>query len=156
MKSSLKRLEYEHRLHEEEISQKQWTAAAEKMKALEFRDDVYMIKNPRGREDLAGEAMFQRNCVLGYADRVRRGEEQILFLRKRAEEETPLVTLEVLPGGKVGQIFRAMNEPPSAEEMRFLEKWAKEKHLILPEEPLPPRAGDFPLEEEWNEDLFGL
>ena len=152
LKSSLKRLEYEYRLHEEEISREQWGIAAEKMKELEYKDEVYMIKSPKCKEDLVHEASHQHNCVLTYADKIKRGEEQIVFMRKCNEEEKPLVTLEVLPGGRVGQVFRAFNNSPSDEEMKFIKKWAKEKGLIMPESPLPPGvAGNMIIGDFWGE-----
>lgn len=140
LKSSLKRLKYEYRLHEEEISREQWALAAEKMKELEYKDEVYMIKSPNCKEDLEHEAYHQHNCVLTYADKVMRGEEQIVFMRKCNEEDKPLVTLEVLPGGRVGQFSRAFNNSPSNEEVKFIKKWAEAKGLIMPENPLPPRV----------------
>ena len=154
LKSSLKRLEYEYRLHEKEIALKQWGLAVEKMKELEFKDDVYMIKSPTSKEDLDHEASQQHNCVLGYAEKVKRGEEQIVFLRKCDEEDKSLVTLEVLPGGRVGQVFRAFNNSPSKEEMKFIRKWAKAKGLIMPENPLPPRAAGNTMDEGFG-DTFG-
>ena len=154
LKSSLKRIEYENRLYENEISQKQWGIVSEKMKELEYKDDIYMIKSPNCKEDLAHEASHQHNCVLDYADKVRRGEEQIVFMRKCEQEDTPLVTLEVLPGGRVGQIFRAFNNSPSNEEMRFIEKWAKAKDLIMPEKPFPPRTAGNMMNEGFGE-VFG-
>lgn len=157
LKSSLKRLEYEYRLHEEEISREQWAMAAEKMKELEYRDEVYMIKSPNCKEDLEHEAHHQHNCVMIYADKVKRGEEQIVFMRKCNEEDKPLVTLEVLPRGRVGQVFRAFNNSPSDEEMKFIKKWAKEKGLIMPENPLPPGvAGNMIIENFWGEFEGGL
>lgn len=155
LKSSLKRMEYEYRLHEKEISLKQWKLAAEKMKELEYEDGNYMIKSPCCKEDLAYEASHQHNCVLGYAERVKRGEEQIFFMRKSDEEEKPLVTLEVLPGGRVGQIFRAFNNTPSNEEMKFIKKWAREKGLIMPENPFPPRAANNDMMNEGFGGVFG-
>lgn len=151
LKSSLKRLEYEHRLHEKEISLKQWVIAAEKMKELEYKDDVYMIKIPNCKEDLAHEAAHQHNCVLDYADMVKRGEEQIVFMRKCDEEEKPLVTVEVLPGRRVRQIFRAFNDSPSKEEMKFIMKWANEKGLIMPVETCPPRVAGNMMFEDFEE-----
>ncbi len=139
LKSSLKRLDYEYILRSKEIALKQWELAAEKMKELEFKDDMYMIKIPTCIEDLAHEASQQHNCVLDYFEKVERGEEQIVFLRKCEEEDKSLVTLEVLPGGRVGQVFRAFNTSPSEEEMEFIKKWAKAKGLVMPENPLPPR-----------------
>ena len=154
LKSSLKRLEYEYRLHEKEIDLNQWETAMKKMKELEFKDDVFMIKSPTCKEDLAQEASQQHNCVLGYSEKVKRGEEQIVFLRKCDEEEKSLVTLEVLPGRRVGQIFRAFNDSPSKEEMEFIDKWAKAKGLIMPERPLPPRDACEMVDED-DEDPFG-
>lgn len=142
LKSALQRLSYEHKLHEEEIFNKQWAIVSDKMRELEFTDDVYLIKSPRCKNDLIYEAEHQHNCVMGYAEKVRRGEEQILFMRRCEEENKPLVTLEVLPGGRVGQIFRACNEAPSDEEMEFIRKWAEAKKLIMPVNPFPMRAAD--------------
>lgn len=155
LKSSLKRLDYEYRLHEMEIDLNQWEAAMNKMKELEFKDDVYMIKSPTCKEDLAQEASQQHSCVLGYSEKVKRGEEQIVFLRKCDEEEKSLVTLEVLPGRRVGQIFRAFNDSPSKQEMEFIEKWAKAKGLIMPETPLPARYADDMVDEVYEDPFEG-
>ena len=113
-----------------------------------------MIKSPTCKEDLAHEASQQHNCVLDYAEKVKRGEEQIVFLRKCDEEDKSLVTLEVLPGGRAGQVFRAFNNSPSKEEMKFIRKWAKAKGLIMPENPLPPRVAGNTMDEGFG-DTFG-
>lgn len=142
LKSSLKRLTYEYKLHEEEISKKKWENALNNMRKLEYSDGTYLIKSPRCKEDMENESEYLHNCVRNYANKVFRGEEQILFMRKCTEEDIPLVTLEVFPDGRVGQMFRAYNAKPSEEEMEFIKKWAKTKHLIMPDNPLPPRVAD--------------
>ncbi|MCR5022747.1 MAG: PcfJ domain-containing protein [Lachnospiraceae bacterium] len=138
--SSLMLIKYKKRLHEQELNEKLWEESVERMKKLEYAADDYTIIAPKGKEDISIEAREQHNCLLGYTDKVTRGEEMIMFLRKKEHPDESLVTIEVMPDGNIGQIFRAFNQSPDSTEMAFIREWAGKMNLKMPEMPIPPRA----------------
>ena len=138
--SSLMKMQYEERLHDAAEDEKRWKKVADRMKRYEFSDGTYRITYPANKKDMEREARHQHNCILGYIDNVQNGYEMILFMRKNENPDKPLVTIQLSNDGKIGQVFRAFNEYPSREELRFIRKWAKERGLKMPEVLLPPRA----------------
>ena len=102
--SSLMLMKYKEKIHKEEIDKRMWAESYEKMKTLEYEAGEFKIIAPETKEALEDEARQQHNCLSGYIGKVTRGEEMILFLRSKDDPEKSQVTIEVLPGGDVGQI----------------------------------------------------
>lgn len=99
-------------------------------KKLEFSNDDYSIIVAKTSEDLISEGVNLHHCVGSYVDKVKNGDCSIFFLRKTNDLETSLITIEVREDKIVqvrGLCERLMNE----EERNFLNKWIKEKGLIL-------------------------
>ncbi len=125
------------------------------MEPYMYSNKKYKILRPETPEDIISEGQNQYNCVGGYVDKVTRGEEMILFMRKCKHEKESLITIEVFPNNMVGQIFGRYNASPSDEEMDFIRECAGEKGLILPACPMRPRAADTEPDPFENEFLFG-
>ncbi|MCR4589747.1 MAG: PcfJ domain-containing protein [Lachnospiraceae bacterium] len=144
--SSLMRMRYMLKIHKDEIDRKMWERSYEKMNGLEYEDGEYMIMAPEAKENLEDEARQQHNCLAGYIGKVTRGEEMILFMRKKKKPEKSLITIEVMPDGMVGQIFGEMNRDPSEREMAFIREWSERMELTLPVIPVSARAAN-----DWND-----
>ena len=138
--SEFKRLRYRERIHSEEIDRKLWKEASKKMKKLEYGTERYAVIAPSCKEDMQKESRELHSCVDGYAEKVVRGEEMILFMRDKSNIQSPLITIELFNNGQIGQIFGICNRDPDTDEMSFISKWAEEKNLRLPETRYAPRA----------------
>lgn len=95
---------------------------------LEYQKGEFCIIYPKTTDAIKEEGSKLRHCVGSYISRVVRGETAILFLRKKEEPETPLVTVE-LKGKRLNQISGFYNRRPSYDEKQFLKDWAKQRNL---------------------------
>lgn len=93
-------------------------------KSLEYSYKDYQFIYPKSTEEIKQEAVQQNNCVASYIDRVINGECHILFLRKKAEPEKSLVTIEVR-NNCIVQARRRFNDPVTQEEQEVINKWNK-------------------------------
>ncbi len=89
-----------------------------------YSDGIYSIIVPTGALDIIREGRLQRHCVGGYAERHLSGKLTILFLRKAAEPDTPLYTIE-MQDKRLVQIRGYQNADPDGEAMEFVDKWLK-------------------------------
>lgn len=114
---------------------KGWTESAAVMKkrfSWKPAGGKWQIKTPENASDLADEAKQQSNCVLGYAERVSKQQDYIVFLRSSAKEDEgkSVGTIEVRPDGRIGQFYLEGNGAPLPEHIEFIRRWAKEKGLV--------------------------
>ena len=63
----------------------------------EFSDGVYCIVMPSCADEIINEGKAQSHCVGSYAERMAKGEDIILFLRKLSERDKPFYTIEIRP-----------------------------------------------------------
>ncbi len=140
LESSYNRIKYWIRIHKEEIDQRNWLKAVDRMKSLEYTGDEYLIVCPKEMDELKKEGSALHNCVGRFTDNVCYGADMILFLRRKEDPEIPFVTIQVLPNKQITQIFGCCNSDPDKDVMEFIEKWAGEKELIMPSEKYGPRA----------------
>jgi len=89
-----------------------------------YSDGIYSIIVPTCALDIIREGRLQRHCVGGYAERHLIGKLTILFLRKAAEPDTPLYTIE-MQDKRLMQIRGYQNADPDGEAMEFVDKWLK-------------------------------
>jgi hypothetical protein len=97
---------------------------------LEFEGKKYTIVIPKTSKDIIAEGTSLSHCVSSYVDRVINQETYIFFLRLTEAKDRSLITLE-LHENKIVQAKGSYNRPVIKEEYDFLEKYSKEKELIL-------------------------
>lgn len=118
-------------LYEEKINELKWQTSAERMLQYEWKPggQKYQIVSPRKPEDMYDEAQQQQNCLASYVKRVTNGETLIFFLRSSKKElaDKSIVTIEVYPNGKVGQVLAKNNHRPSFDQLHFVKLWADSK-----------------------------
>lgn len=97
---------------------------------LEFSSGKYAIIEPKSTGDIFKEANQMHNCVASYIDKIIEKRTQIVFLREKSSLEDSLVTVEV-KNKHICQAYQKNNTQISEEQKDFLEKYAKNKKLIL-------------------------
>lgn len=102
----------------------------EAIQDLTYSGKGYCIVIPSKPEELADEGINLSHCVGDYIDRVANGECHILFLRRRAEPDRPLVTLQ-LSGRQICQAQGMNRRPITDQERKFLEHWGREKDIQI-------------------------
>lgn len=92
---------------------------------MEWEQRHYVIKQLRKALDLFHEGRLLSHCVFSYRARCFRGESYIFSLRLKEEDdqETPLVTIEIV-NGEVFQARGKFNRDPKPEEQRIIGAWA--------------------------------
>lgn len=99
---------------------------ARRMKKYDFAYGGYIIRLARNAEEITAEGQALKHCVGGYASRHMEGKTTILFLRKAADPNTPLATIE-MDGNKLRQIRGYRNDanqaPASRTYKRILDEW---------------------------------
>lgn len=101
---------------------------AEKHKKYIFSGCGFIIFPASSTEELIEESKELNHCVRTYAERVARGETEIMFVRAEAEPKIPLYTLE-LKGKKVIQFRADHNKRPPEEAINFVNFWCKKHDL---------------------------
>ena len=119
---------YKKSLYEKVINEQKWQASADRMAQYEWKPggQKYQILSPKKPEDMYDEAQQQQNCLASYVERVTNGEDMIFFLRSSKKElsDKSIVTIEVYPNGKVGQVLAKNNHKPSFDQLHFVKLWA--------------------------------
>ncbi len=110
----------------------------EHAKAWEFEDDEYMVVVPTCAEDFITEGRLQHNCVGGYVNAVLDSNRgcHVIFLRKKANPEIPVLTVEIDSYNykpRIRQFLLAHNQRPNPHTQPELfnlqdrlEKWVRE------------------------------
>lgn len=105
-----------------------------KVEKLEYREnDDYVVKIPTKPEDLAEEGLALNHCVKSYINKVVEGKTNIVFIRKKEDEEKSFFTVEVDNDKNIVQAHGFANCNVSAVEglRDFVKEWAKNKHLKI-------------------------
>lgn len=88
-----------------------------KEKKLLFEYGNYEVILPKEPQDLVTEGQLMHHCVGGYVDSVLKEKTLIVFIRNKADLETPYITCEIKPtDGTIGQYFLAYDKYISSEE----------------------------------------
>jgi len=111
-----------------EIEQKQWDKACQENAKYKFAADGYKIFTPMKTDELVREGNVLGHCVASYIGRVRKRLCVIAFLREAANEDEPLVTIEIANGAIV-QARRKMNLEVTEEQRAVINKFAKKFNL---------------------------
>ena len=94
-------------------------------------DDTYCVLAPKSPIDIAVEGITLRHCVKSFIPAVSSGETNILFIRKKGDEETPFFTVEVDNRKAIRQVHGSCNcnVTSVAGLQEFVKAWAKKKKL---------------------------
>lgn len=113
----------------DDIQKKQWVdKAEEQLQKYKYTYNGYKIIVPTEPSELIKEGNVLSHCVGSYIGRVLKGQCDILFLRESRDESHPLVTIEVV-GDRISQARGKMNYPPTEEQKRAIESFAKKYEL---------------------------
>jgi len=99
--------------------------------SLEFRDKDFAVIVPRTTKEIISEGTDLNHCVGSYVDNIIEGKTYIMFMRNALAPDSSLITLELKGGEKITQAKGSYNRALNEAEMKFLNKYCKEKELIL-------------------------
>ena len=117
-------------LQKKEYDKIKWTNIYKaREKELLFEYGSYEVILPKEPQDLITEGQLMHHCVGGYVEQVLQKNTLIVFIRNKANLETPYITCEVKPqNGIIGQYFLAYDKYISSkEDIEF--KTMYQKHL---------------------------
>lgn len=88
-----------------------------------YKNNIYIIRPAKDREDFLSEAEQQGNCVFtNYYSKHAKGSCDIYFMRRLEKENKSFITVEV-NGKRVVQKRAKGNHEPGKDESRFLQEW---------------------------------
>lgn len=90
--------------------------------------DGFCIIYPKSTGDIQAEGTALCHCVGSYVNYVLNGSSIILFMRKKEEKDTSLVTIEI-KNNRISQARGKYNRSLSYEEKVFIEEYAAKKHI---------------------------
>jgi hypothetical protein len=97
--------------------------------------DEYVVTQLRSAANLVAETRAMRHCVASYATKCIAGHASIWSLRRRVAGDTQrLLTIEVDRQGRAIQVRGFANRAPHAEECKVLERWAKARGIVVPQQ----------------------
>lgn len=97
--------------------------------------EVFIMKTPESVVDLVREGENLHHCVGSYTDRIIKGNSLIFFLRRRANPDQSLVTVELNKNYDLIQARARNNSSPSREAHQFIKDWLKNiKSNTLPDQ----------------------
>ncbi len=88
-----------------------------------FKDDVFLIRPLRSKQDFVAEGKNNHNCVATYWDRALKGTSRIFVLRKSETPNISYVTIELTPDNKLKQCLETGNRLPSDDVKAWVDKW---------------------------------
>lgn len=81
----------------------------ERVNKFEYENDEFCIRVPHTLSEITTEGVVLHHCVGGYLDKHANGYTNILFLRRKGEENRPFYTIEIDANDKVVQIHGCYN-----------------------------------------------
>lgn len=92
--------------------------------------DKFIISMPKESIELVEEGSYLCHCVASYVEKVNARDCLVVFMREKENPDIPYLTVEILPDRSVPQV-EGMNRRRelSQEEIDFINRWAKNKHL---------------------------
>lgn len=95
----------------EERNQKKWTEIYTKLAPkVSFEYGDYTIVLPEKPNDLIIEGERMHHCVGSYVDKVVKKQCYIVFVRRKNDPETPYITAQIKPDGKLSQYYLAYDK----------------------------------------------
>jgi len=96
---------------------------------LEYKGKDFVMIFPKSTGDIQSEGRMLNHCVGSYVNTILNGHTIVLFLRKKDEPNTSLVTVEVRDK-KIAQARGKFNRALLYDEKVFLEEYAEKKKLV--------------------------
>lgn len=94
--------------------------------------DKFRIIMPKQSSELVEEGIKLCHCVASYVEKVNNGDCIVVFMRTMDEPDEPYLTIEILPDRQVPQIEgKNRRRDLTEDEISFIERWVKNKHLKL-------------------------
>ena len=111
---------------------KEFKERSEKNKWCEWENDEFKVIVPSEITELYEEGRKLHHCVGTYGSAVANGNCVVSFIRRKADIETPLCTVEII-GKQIVQARGLSNRAATGipKVKNFMEKWAKERGLTL-------------------------
>lgn len=98
---------------------------------LEYEDNGnFIVIYPKDTDDMKLEGRELSHCVKSYINKVIDGETLVVFIRNKKEIDERLLTMEI-QNDTIYQVKGLLNRNPSADEMKFIKKYAKTKELKI-------------------------
>ena len=119
-------LMYKFEAIQKQVDETKWRAAVAKMEPLQRKIGCYDIICPKEQGDLVEEGRQLSHCVGSYASDVANENCMIFFLRDARAPEKSLVTIQLYPNGKLGQVRARFNRDPKPDQMDAVNKWHQE------------------------------
>ncbi|MCL2522236.1 MAG: PcfJ domain-containing protein [Erysipelotrichales bacterium] len=111
---------------------------SEYAKIFSYEDEKYKVLVPTKPDDLKTEGEALKHCVYnsGYADRIRKGNSIILFVRETKQPDVPLCTVELVPENYNVVQCRIYDNDPAPEKInkwfdKFLTKVKRKKGFYV-------------------------
>ena len=106
-----------------------------KVERLAWEDDKseFVVVVPEKADDLGTEGAALRHCVQSYINKVVNGLTNIVFIRQKESKDVPFFTVEVDNHKVIRQVHGFCNCNANTVDglTEFVEKWAKEKKLVV-------------------------
>ena len=106
-----------------------------KVERLSWEDEKsdFAVVIPEKADDLGAEGAALRHCVQSYIDKVANGSTNIVFIRRKERKDVPFFTVEVDNNKVIRQVHGFCNCNANTVDglTEFVEKWAKEKKLVV-------------------------
>jgi hypothetical protein len=97
---------------------------------MEYSNKEFCMVYPKSTGDIQAEGRILSHCVGSYINYVLSGQKTILFLRKKDDVETPLVTVDITDG-RINQARGKFNRGLVYDEKMFLQEYAEKKKLKM-------------------------
>jgi len=110
----------EEAIHDESIKEQE----AELNELYGYEKGGYIVRAPKGVDEIIAEGAALNHCVGTYISRIARRETTVLFLREAANPDKPFYTIEV-KDGNVRQVRGLNNCEATPEVKKFMAKWEK-------------------------------
>lgn len=111
-------------VRKQKVDEAKFAEQVNRLKTYEWKNEEYIIKCPKSKDEIIDESIQQANCLAGYIQNFTDGKSDIFFLRKLNTPQKSLVTIEIR-GGRLTQAYRARNKRISDEEQSVVHKWCK-------------------------------
>jgi hypothetical protein len=128
LKTSHDKIVLKYNLWKKYNKEKIFSIKSDDYKKYEFENKKYSIIIPKDTKDIVSEGIDLSHCVASYIDKILKGETFILFMREKENIDESLLTIEI-KNNKINQVKGYSQREPNEEEIKFIEKWAKEKKL---------------------------
>lgn len=124
----MNRLRYYLLQDRENLDKKIRRANRKRLYDLQERNMGYVVRFPQTINDFCREAVYMRNCLLGYVDAFVNNDTDILFIRKIDNFNKPFITMEIYEG-ELMQAYHRFNKDCTEDEADWIRSYCA-RHKI--------------------------